>query len=404
MKLPQELLIRTVQSYTHLLNPYSGLLITLKESDYKNLQKATKKDLESNILETFKIPSKRQINSRKFRPSLIKLGSEYKFPTIVNIELTRRCLLDCEHCYITSEEHQSSKIKGLEALNREEVESLIKSLKKMGVFVIVLTGGEPCIARNILYFVEACERNNIIIELFTCLQIIPKWLLNTKKENIGRIQVSIYSLNNDIHNGITNKENSLQVSLKNIKILKKLGYYIETVTPLMKSNFEKYSSINDYFKKQGIAHNFSWPILNEYYTKKSNKSLLNVSKEQFSKFVSQNPDYIIKCNWESECSPLCEAGSAVFSISTNGDMFPCSQYPLPVGNVFKQNIVKIYNSKKMKTAVSYKARDLCKKTKYYNFCIGNNYSETGDPLKQPSFMLESLDYSIKQLRKEGGKL
>ncbi len=46
MKLPQELLIRTVRNYTHILNPYSGSLVTLRNSDYKNLQKATKEDVE----------------------------------------------------------------------------------------------------------------------------------------------------------------------------------------------------------------------------------------------------------------------------------------------------------------------------------------------------------------------
>jgi radical SAM protein with 4Fe4S-binding SPASM domain len=404
MKLPQELLIRTVRNYTHILNPYNGFLITLKNNDYESLHEASKRDLETEIIKTIILPKKKQINSRKFRSSLIELGSEYKFPTIVNIELTRRCILDCKHCYITSEEHKSLKIKGLERLNRKEVESLVKSLQKMGVFVIVLTGGEPCIAKNILYFVEACEKNNIIIELFTCLQIIPKWLLNGKIKKIGRIQISIYSLDNLIHDEITNKQDSLQISLKNITILKKLGYYIEAVTPLMKINYKKNLLISDYFKKKKIAHNFSWPILNEYYTPKTSKNLLNISKEQLAQFVLKNPDYIIKCQWKNKCSPLCEAGSSVFSISGNGDVFPCSQYPLKVGNIFKQNVVQIYKGKSMKTAVLYKAKDLCKKSEYYNFCIGNNYSETGDPLKQPQFMVEALEFSIKKLKKKGGKM
>lgn len=57
----------------------------------------------------------------------------------------------------------------------------------------------------------------------------------------------------------------------------------------------------------------------------------------------------------------------------------------------------------MKNAISDKVKDLCPSCKYYNFCIGNNYSETGDTLKQPLFMINSLEYAKASLKKKGGK-
>jgi hypothetical protein len=57
----------------------------------------------------------------------------------------------------------------------------------------------------------------------------------------------------------------------------------------------------------------------------------------------------------------------------------------------------------MKKAISFSPKDLSKDCKYYNFCIGNNYSETGDPLEQPVFMTELLHYANKNLKKKGGK-
>lgn len=213
MHLSDKLIVRTVEKFSHILNPFTGKLVSLSFEDFKLLKDAREKDLDTEILETIRIPHKKALNSRKFRTNLITLGAEYNFPTIVNVEITRRCLLDCKHCYITSEEHKRKGRKGLELLNKDEIDILIKGLHDMGVFLIVLTGGEPCIASNIKDYIEACTKYNVLFELFSCLQIVPGWL-NKSVKNLSRIQVSIYSLDNPTHDSITQKVGSLRNSLK----------------------------------------------------------------------------------------------------------------------------------------------------------------------------------------------
>lgn len=168
----------------------------------------------------------------------------------------------------------------------------------------------------------------------------------------------------------------------------------------MTLNFENRQEITKYFKDLGIKQNFSWPILNEYYTPHTQKTSLNISKEQFLQFCEENPEFLIHCKWKIKDMPLCEAGISVFSISANGDVFPCSQYPLMVGNIFEEKIHALYQGKKIKEAISYRVKDLCPDCEHYNFCIGNNYTETGDPLKQPTFMVDSLNYVIKNLKEK----
>lgn len=403
MILSENLIIRKVDKFAHILNPYTGSVVTLHLDEFKQLNKTNEKDIDQEILETIKIPPNSMMNSRLFRSSLINLGFEYFFPTIVNIEITRRCLLDCKHCYITPEEHMNKEIKGVESLSKREVFQLIKKLRDLGVFLVVLTGGEPCISKNIKYFIQACHKYNMTFEIFSSLQIIPEWFNNTLK-NLARIQVSVYSTKDNIHDFITQKPGSLKHSLENISKLKNIGFYIEIATPLMNINFDDRKNITKYFKKLEIKHNFSWPILNEYYSTKTNKSLLNISKEDFALFAEETPDYIIDCKWDNKDKSLCEAGISVFSISAEGKVFPCSQYPLEVGNIFENDIKEIYNGNNMKEAISYKPADLCEDCEYYNFCIGNNYSETGDPLKQPTFMAESLKYAKENLKRKEVKI
>lgn len=406
MTLPKGLIIRTVGEYTHILNPYSSKIVTLSNHDFKNLPDTDSDEIDKEILETFQI-TKTDISSREFRSKLVDLGPEFNFPTIVNIEITRRCVLDCKHCYITSEEHKSSEIKGIENLSKKEVEDLIKQIHDMGIFLIVLTGGEPLISKNLSYFLNACKKYDMLIEIFSSLQIIPDEIAEYKKNGykIARIQVSIYSLKNSVHDDITRKSGSLERSLKNIDKLKGLGLYIEAATPLMKLNYNDRHELKNYFNKKKVYQDFSWPIFNEYYSERTNKSDLNISKEKLLTYMQENPDYLITCEYNDENSPLCVAGISVFSIAADGSVFPCSQYPRIVGNIFltKETLKEIYLGKRMKDSVKYRVKDLCKDCKSYNFCIGNNYSETGDPLKQPVFMKDALEYCAENLKKGGVK-
>lgn len=400
MKLSSRLLIREVDEYVHIMNPITGKLITLTSELFELLPSAEEKDIDDDVLDVLTVSEEKAIpNSRKYRKSLIDLGLEYNFPTIVNIELTRRCLLDCKHCYITSQDHKSCEIKGVEDLSEEKVYRLVEELRDMGVFLLVLTGGEPCIAKNIKSFVEACGKYNMDFELFSALQVIPDWLEESKRE-LARVQVSIYSTDPKIHDDITQKIGSLEISLENIQICKDKGLYVEIATPLMHLNFEERNRIEEYFAKIGIKQNFSWPIVSEYYSEHTDKYSLNVSNEQFLTFVKERPDFLIQCAWNDPESSLCEAGIAIFAILANGSVWPCSQYPLSVGNILDQEIRKIYLSDEMKKAIEYKAGDLSYSCGLCNFCMGTNYSETGDPLAQPDFMAEAIEY-VNLKRKEG---
>ena len=401
MKLSSRLLIREVGKYVHILNPITGKLVTLTSKLFDLVPSAEEKDIDGEVLDVITITDEKATsNSRNYRKTLIDLGLEYKFPTIVNIELTRRCLLDCKHCYITSEDHKSHKINLVEGLSDKKVFQLVEELKKMGVFLIVLTGGEPCIAQNIQFFVEACKKYNMSFELFSALQVIPDWLEHSKLE-LARIQVSIYSINPKIHDDITRKDGSLAISLENIRRCKEKGIYVEVATPLMSLNFDDRNSIEEYFIQRGIRQNFSWPIVSEYYSEHTNKYDLNVSSEQFLTFIGERPDFLIQCTWDNPESSLCEAGVSIFAILADGSVWPCSQYPISVGNILSQNIEEIYFGNDMQKAIKYKVSDLCDSCGLCNFCMGTNYSETGDPLIQPDFMVQTIEYV--NLRRKGVK-
>ena len=296
---------------------------------------------------------------------------------------------------------RSSKLGFLERMDESGIGAFFDELKSLGVFLVVISGGEPFIGKSLLSLLRIATEKGFLVEIFSNLQYLPEWFLSNEYGNfrIGRIQTSVYSAVSKIHDDITKSSGSLKRTLGNIHLLVKMGYFVEVATPLMKRNFVSWESTTLFFRKKKITQNFSWPIANEYYGQ-ARKNRLNISGENLKDFVRKNPDFISETQNSNSNEHVCEAGKAIFAISANGDVFPCSQLPLPVGNIFLEKIKEIVCSESMRKIGSLKWGDIPVK-KVFNFCPGINYTDAGNVLMQPEHMLNAINVAF--AKKKGGK-
>lgn len=395
---------RSIGNYTHFLNCKNGNIVSVEAGDIEAERIANKPDdyeFNSDTKNFFKSIGG-QYNSRLCRKNLIKLGLAFNFPTAVNIELSRRCSLRCVHCYVGNKNLCSSELGFLERMDESDIGDFLDELKALGVFIVVISGGEPFMSKNLWSLLRIATEKGFLTEIFSNLQCLPEWFLFNEYGNfrIGRIQTSVYSSVSKIHDDITKNSGSLRCTLGNLRLLVKMGYFVEVATPLMKRNFVSWESTKLFFQKKKIAQNFSWPITNEYHGQ-AKKSRLNISGENLRGFAMKNPDFLSETQ-NSNCDEhVCEAGKAMFAISANGDVFPCNQLPLPVGNIFsKKKIKKIVYGKSMLKIGSLKWKDIPAK-KVFNFCPGINYTDAGNVLTQPKHMLNAMNVVFAKMK--GGK-
>jgi len=318
----------------------------------------------------------------------------FSFPVIVNLELNRRCNLRCVHCYIGREGLASSEPSVFDALTEEQIKNLLGSLHSIGVFLVVLTGGEPFLNGNIENVVRMASEKGFVLEVFSNLQHLPDWLSrsNPNALRIGRIQTSVYSADPRMHDKITMAEGSFERTLTNLRLLKERGYYVEVATPLMRRNFETRNETVALFRSLGIRQDFAWPIVNEYQAPSSSrKALLNISGEQVERFATEHPDFFIRPDLRRSDEPICAAGRALLGITCDGDVWPCSQYPLAVGNILERDVCQILGSPAM-LEIAGRTKAMLQNEDNFNFCMGTNYAETGDPFSQPDFVIESTTH------------
>lgn len=403
------LIYRIIGKYIHFLNCSSGKVQSFGLADGRNIidnldHPNQLKEVMSKETFSFLFDKKKRMKPKGLRTSLLELGAEFSFPTTANIELNRRCVLRCKHCYIPFSDLNNGENELFDNYSLKEIKKFFVSLKKIGVFFVVLTGGEPFLNNNFRNFLTEADKQGFVIEIFSNLQNIPDWFINSSyKYRINRFQTSIYSIDPEIHDFVTSKKGSLKNTLRNLRVLKKLGYRVEVASPLMCFNFDSRVKTREYFASRNINQSFSWPIVNEYYEGCKGKYRLNITKEQFLQFVDENPDYVM-CPDFSDKKYICGAGRILFSISAKGDVFPCSQFPKKMGNIKESSIEKIMEGKKMCGIACMSPKGIKKNEYVYNFCMGNNYSETGDPLKVPEFLVQMYKNYEHHISEKGGEI
>lgn len=88
--------------------------------------------------------------------------TRHSFRPLVVLNLTRRCNLGCSHCYLDSADRSY-----VNELSRREIEQIIDDCQRLEVPVILLSGGEPLLYKDIYRVIAYAKQQGIRVGLST---------------------------------------------------------------------------------------------------------------------------------------------------------------------------------------------------------------------------------------------
>jgi len=304
-----------------------------------------------------------------------------KYPLYrLQIEITRKCNLQCIHCYNNSSPNESVE------LNFNSFKQLIEETYDLGLVLVLFTGGEPFFKKDFEHFLSFLYENGIDFAILTNGFLInEKWIDLLKKYKVKFVSISFDSFNNDEFKKIRGKEN------KHIKdLIKKLVLYQIPVrigiTVIPGINDKKDSILRTYKFLQEIGinkHNilidlviFQGRILetkeNSKLLEKSLKNLGESFKRIENAKLPRKKDSTLKGDLN-----YCGIGTEMLFISADNKIFLCpllTQEELRLGILGKDNIRKIW--KEHKLLVYFREERHIKETKCIN-CNFLNYCKGG---------------------------
>lgn len=304
-------------------------------------------------------------------------------PLNVHFDLTYRCNERCVHCYLDHEDHGE--------LSTAEVLSVLEQLAEVGTLFLALSGGEIFVRKDLFEILGSAREMGFDVSLKTNGILVDESCSEKLRElGVRRVQVSIYSAEPPIHDGITKVKGSLERSLTALRLLKSQGLQVKIACPLMKQNLSSYQSVRRLAEELGVPYVIDMTITPKLDGDKGILSLRSSGAELLP--VLQD----LCCSdsrpaagefWDSsailgsatssglESSAYedlpCSAGHNSCYISPYGDVFPCVQMPLATGNLRRQRFEEIWrNSPEMKRvrAVRESRLRICSSCELRQFC------------------------------------
>ena len=160
--------------------------------------------------------------------------------TLVSWNTTRECNLKCKHCY------RDAGTRAEDELSTDEGMSLLEEIARAGFKIVVFSGGEPLLRKDI-YELVAKARDLGLRPVFGTngILITPQVARRLKESGAIRIGISLDSINPALHDDFRQVEGSYLLVLEGIKNCKKADLDFQIHTTVMEFNYEEVEQITD---------------------------------------------------------------------------------------------------------------------------------------------------------------
>lgn len=179
-------------------------------------------------------------------PSHLIQFAKDKRPVVV-WNVTRRCNLHCIHCYAKAEDREF----GGELTTKEGV-ALIDDLAAFGCPVILFSGGEPLIRKDVPDLAEHAASKGMRVVISTNGTLINRQLAKTlKKVGVSYVGVSIDGME-DIHDKFRGVRGAFRAALSGIKYCQEAGIKTGLRFTISRMNAREIPSIFDLVEREEI--------------------------------------------------------------------------------------------------------------------------------------------------------
>ncbi len=283
------------------------------------------------------------------------------YPSHVVWEITQRCNLNCIHCYASSVESPQTE------LSTEEGKRLLDQMAAVSEFrMIVVTGGEPLIRKDIFELMEYAGRLGFSIIFSTNGTLLtPQIAHDLVKLGVVNFSISLDGSTQESHERIRCIPGSFNQTLQGLQAASTTGACVQINFTAMKQN------LSELLPVMGLAENLKVDLFmvfqsippvqkrgavelgpeDQLYLMKTIRE-----KQRKSSFLVMpvcSPEYWPLIAGRNEKNPIqkrlmrsafsgCGAGRGFCYVRFDGNVWPCNFIPVPAGNVRQTPLDKIW--------------------------------------------------------------
>lgn len=333
-------------------------------------------------------------------------------PRLIAWELTRTCNLDCIHC-------RASASRGTYEgeLSTEEVFRILKEITEVSYPVIILTGGEPLLRKDLLEIAKKAVELGLKPVLATNGTLLTRELaVELKKIGISRVSISLDGASPSAHDEFRKMPGAFEGALRGIQILKEVGLPFQINTTITAVNAYELPKVHELAKELGaVAHHIFLLVPVGRGKELSKESLLPEKYEELLHWFYEQREKS-SLHLKATCAPHyyrilreraraegkevnyetfgldaltrgCLAGVGFCFIAYNGIVQTCGYLEVPCGDLRKSTFKEVWeNSEVFNNLRNFKLyKGKCGSCEYIRVCGGcraRAYEATGDYLEE----------------------
>lgn len=339
-------------------------------------------------------------------------------PKWIAWEITRRCNLRCVHCRSSSE----MEAKGHPDFSTEEAFRVIDDIVSYASPVMVLSGGEPLVRKDVFEIAKYGNAKGLRMCLATNGTLVNEEICGKIREaGIRIVSLSLDGASADVHDDFRNQKGAFDGTVNAARLFKKHGIEFIINSSFTKRNQEEIPKVYRLARELGATAWYMFMIVPTGRGEEIMKEL--ISKEEYDRILDWHYDmekeedlllvrptcaphyYRVALQRAKEegstvkrrtlkfstgGSKGCLAGQLICLIDVDGNVLPCSYFPLPAGNIREKSFKEIWENSKLfqdlRDFKKYKGR--CGACEFVNVCGGcraRAYAVTGDYLDEEPF-------------------
>jgi radical SAM protein with 4Fe4S-binding SPASM domain len=338
-------------------------------------------------------------------------------PYVVSWNLTYRCNLACEHCYLDAGGKPEVTTENFSDRSELGTEECFKVIDQIASFapecLTILTGGEPLLRRDILEIVKhAAARELWVVVGTNGVRITENVARRLAEAGARGLSLSLDALDPDRHDRFRRVRGAWQNTVEGAEILNRTGLSFIVQTTAGSHNLDELEAIADFayerlsakvwnlyflvptgrgqFVSDMAAAQYDEVLGSLYRIQKkySGRMLVNAKcAPHYIKTVLEKDDADARIRIYSGGAGGCPAGTHYMGIRPNGDVTPCPYLPVFGGNLRGSSLADLWSTSEVFAAI--RARNSlggrcgpCEMNAHCGGCRARAYGMTGDVMAE----------------------
>ncbi|HLF88232.1 MAG TPA: radical SAM protein [Anaerolineales bacterium] len=276
-------------------------------------------------------------------------------PSLISWNLTKKCNLHCPHCYMEAGR------KAADELTTQECLGLIDEMKALGTEMLILTGGEPLLRKDIYEIARYASDHGIWVVMGTNGVLITDRVAEKMLEcGVKGVGISIDSLDPAKHNSFRGGPDAWEYSVRALDICRAHGLEVLVQTTIMGMNYDEIPRMIEFARDKG-AWSFNLYFLVQTGRGQEMNDLSAARTEEMLSHLVDVQDQYKPMLVRSKCAPHfkrisyekglgglesggCMAGTEYCRITPEGDVTPCPYMTVVGGNVRERSFTEIWET------------------------------------------------------------